>query len=156
MRQRRELRLRRLGLAKTSSRPVPPRSASRLGDPRRSDSAKGAQRRAEVRQAKARARRETLHDKLARKLEEHADEVVAAYLAGIRSDDPNRAYRAADAWISRVHGRPKETIETQLPALDDPLDIASMTREQRDRLKRELLRQHPELAERIRGLRAVE
>jgi hypothetical protein len=34
--------------------------------------------------------------------EEHADEVVAAYLAGIRSDDPNRAYRAADAWISRV------------------------------------------------------
>jgi hypothetical protein len=34
--------------------------------------------------------RETLRDKLARKLEEHADEVVAAYLAGIRSDDPNR------------------------------------------------------------------
>ncbi len=51
---------------------------------------------------------------------------------GIRSDDPNRAYRAADAWISRVHGRPKETIETQLPTLDDPLDIASTSREQRD------------------------
>jgi hypothetical protein len=45
---------------------------------------------------------------LARKLEEHADEVVNAYLAGIRSDEPNRAYRAADAWISRVHGQPKE------------------------------------------------
>ena len=29
----------------------------------------------------------------ARKLEEHADEIMAAYLAGIRSDNPNRAYR---------------------------------------------------------------
>jgi hypothetical protein len=45
-------------------------------------------------------------------LEEDADEVGAAYLTGIRSDDPNRAYRAADAWISRVHGRPKETVES--------------------------------------------
>ena len=53
----------------------------------RLDSAKGAQRSAEVRRAKAQALRETLRDKLARKLEEHADEVVAAYLAGIRSDD---------------------------------------------------------------------
>jgi hypothetical protein len=35
---------------------------------------------AQVRKAKAKARRETLRDKLARKLEEHADEVVAAYL----------------------------------------------------------------------------
>jgi hypothetical protein len=52
-------------------------------------------------------RRETLRDKLARELEEHADEVVAAYLAGIRSDDPNRAYRAADAWISRCTAGPR-------------------------------------------------
>jgi homoserine kinase len=94
-----------------------------------------------------------LRDKLARELEEHADEVVAAYLAGIRSDDPNRAYRAADAWISRVHGRPKETVEN-VAVPDDPLDIASMTREERDALKRELLRQHPELAEQY-GLRPV-
>ena len=112
----------------------------------RLDSAKGAERSAEVRRAKAQARRETLRDKLASKLEEHADEVVAAYLAGIRSDDPNRAYRAADAWISRVHGRPKETVEN-VTAFDDPLDVASMSREQRDALKRELLRQHPHLAE---------
>jgi hypothetical protein len=35
-------------------------------------------------------------------------------------------------------------------------DIASMTRAQRDALKRELLRQHPELVERIAGIRAVE
>jgi hypothetical protein len=83
-----------------------------------------------------------------RGLEEHADEVVAAYLAGIRSDDPNRAYRAADAWISRVHGRPKETVEN-VTARDDPLDIASMSREQRDALKRRLLAEHPHLAEQL-------
>ena len=111
----------------------------------RLDSAKGAQRSAEVRRAKAQARRETLRDKLARELEEHADEVVAAYLAGIRSDDPNRAYRAADAWISRVHGRPKETVEN-VTVPDDPLDIASMTREERDRLKRRLVAEHPDAA----------
>jgi hypothetical protein len=114
----------------------------------RLDSAKGAQRSAEVRRAKAEARRETLRDKLARKLEEHADEVVAAYLAGIRSDDPNRAYRAADAWISRVHGRPKETIEN-VSVWDDPLDIASMTREERDRLKRQLVAANPEAARQL-------
>ena len=111
----------------------------------RLDSAKGAQRSAEVRRAKAQARRETLRDKLARKLEEHADEVVAAYLAGIRSGDPNRAYRAADAWISRVHGRPKETVEN-VTVPDDPLDIAAMSREEREALKRRLIAENPEVA----------
>jgi hypothetical protein len=120
----------------------------------RLDSAKGAQRSAEVRRAKAKARRETLQDKLARKLEEHADEVVAAYLAGIRSDDPNRAYRAADARISRVYGRPKETVEN-ITAIDDPLDVASTTREQRNALKREILGQHPEFAEELRSAAGI-
>ena len=54
--------------------------------------------------------------------------VVGAYLAGIRSDDPNRPYRAADAWISRVHGRPKETVEN-VTVSDDALGVASLTRE---------------------------
>jgi hypothetical protein len=73
--------------------------------------------------------------------------VADAYRAGIRSDDPNRAYRAADAWISRFMAAP-ETIEN-VSAWDDPLDVASMSREQRDALKRELLRQHPHLAEEL-------
>jgi hypothetical protein len=79
------------------------------------------------------------------RLEEHADEVVAAYLAGIRSGDPNRAYRAADAWISRVHGRPKETVEN-VNAFDDPLDVSKMTREERDALKRRLVAEYPDAA----------
>jgi hypothetical protein len=49
--------------------------------------------------SKAEAGRETLRDKLARKLEEHADEVVDAYLQGIRSDDAHQAYKAAEAWL---------------------------------------------------------
>jgi len=89
-----------------------------------------------------------LRDKLARKLGEHADEGVAAYLARISSDDPNRAYRGADAWISRVHGWPKETVEN-VTALD-ALDVGAMTIEERNRLKREILRQHPHLAEELR------
>jgi hypothetical protein len=80
--------------------------------------------------------------------------VEVAYLAGIRSDDPNRAYRAADAWISRVHGRPTETVEN-VSAREDPRDVAAMTCEQRDALKRELLRKHPELAGGF-GLRAAQ
>ena len=91
---------------------------------------------------------------LARKLKEHADEVVAASLAGIRSDDPNRAYRAADAWIS--DSWPAEGDDRECVRLDDPFDVASMSREQRDALKRHIVRQHPELAEQYMGIRAVE
>jgi hypothetical protein len=69
-------------------------------------------------------------------------------LSGIRSDDPNRAYRAADAWISRVHGRPKETVENVTP-LDDSIDVASMTREERDKLKRQLIAEFPDQARRL-------
>jgi hypothetical protein len=78
--------------------------------------------------------------------------VVAAYLAGIRSDDPNRADRAADAWISRMHGRPRESVDN-VAVPHDGLDVAAMTIEERKRLKRlkrEILRQHPHLAEQLR------
>lgn len=96
-----------------------------------------------------------LRDKLARTLEERADEVVAGYLAGIRSDGPNRAYGAADAWISRVHGRPKETVEN-VSAWDDRWTCRKMTREECDAPKREILRQHPELAAQYMAIRVVE
>jgi hypothetical protein len=43
---------------------------------------------------------------------------------------------------------PEETIEN-VSAWDDPLDVASMSHEQRDALKRELLRQHPHLAQEL-------
>jgi hypothetical protein len=52
---------------------------------------------------------------------------------------------AADAWLSRVHGRPRETVES-VTAFDDPLDVSKMTREERDRLKRRLVAEHPDAA----------
>jgi 2-oxo-4-hydroxy-4-carboxy--5-ureidoimidazoline (OHCU) decarboxylase len=70
---------------------------------------------------------------------------VAADLAGIRSDDPNRAYRAADAWCARPAAGDVEDVT----ASDDALDVAAMTIEERNRLKREILRQHPHLAEQL-------
>jgi hypothetical protein len=37
------------------------------------------------------------------------------YLRGVRSEDERVAYRAAEAWLSRVYRRPKETLETVKP-----------------------------------------
>jgi hypothetical protein len=46
---------------------------------------------------------------IAAELERRAEEIVAAYLkAGIQDGD----WRALDALVSRVHGKPKETVET--------------------------------------------
>ena len=43
------------------------------------------------------------------------------------------------------------------PFWDDPLDVALMTREQRDALKRELLSQHPHVAQELRdAIRSVD
>jgi hypothetical protein len=47
-----------------------------------------------------------------------------------------------------VHGRPEETVEN-VSAWEDPLDVVSMTREQRDQLTRTLLAKHPHLAEQL-------
>ena len=123
------------------------------------DSRKAAERSAQVRRQRALERRETLRDKLARKLEAHADEVVAAYLSGVRSSDERVAYRAAEAWLSRVYGRPKETIETvkqgEMPSGLDPADLAKLPREERSRIIRELATQYPDLAERVLGPRRL-
>ena len=40
------------------------------------------------------------------------DEIVAAYEAGLKSEDPTIRVRSADALLNRVFGKPKETIET--------------------------------------------
>jgi hypothetical protein len=46
---------------------------------------------------------------MAAEVERRSQEIVAAYLkAGIEDGD----WRALDALISRVHGKPKETVET--------------------------------------------
>ena len=52
-----------------------------------------------------------------------------------------------------VYGRQLQQQLDEQPAYVDPLDVASMTREQRDELKRKLLAQYPHLVDEL-GLRA--
>jgi hypothetical protein len=70
---------------------------------------RAAARSADVRRERAVRRSMTLRDLMAAELERRAEEIVAAYLtAGIEQGD----WRALDALVSRVHGKPKETVET--------------------------------------------
>jgi hypothetical protein len=52
-------------------------------------------------------------------------------------------------YVQLVYGRQLQQKEDEQPTGSDPLDIASMTREQRDKLKRKLLAEHPHLAEQL-------
>jgi hypothetical protein len=94
---------------------------------------------------------------LARKLEAHAEDVVDAYLRGIRSSDERVAYRAAEAWLSRVYGKPTEYVKTEdVVASDfDPAQLANMSREERHALLRRLGEQHPDLVRSILGPRGL-
>ena len=70
------------------------------------------------------------------------------------TEDPGRAGATFDnrSHLSKPHARarfvPKPTVEP-VSAPDDSLDIASMTREERDALKRRILAQHPNLVEEL-------
>jgi hypothetical protein len=68
---------------------------------------------------------------------------VAAYLKGVRSDDVHQAYKAAEAWLSRVHGRPMQTVATT--SVDDEVTF-ELEPEHRQRLIAELAELEPELA----------
>jgi hypothetical protein len=65
--------------------------------------------------------------------------------------DRKAAAQAAIRDVQLVYGSQLQRPDDETPA-DDPLDIASMSREERDRLKRKLLAEHPELAERFRAV----
>ena len=59
------------------------------------------------------------------------------------------ASRTAIAYVQLVYGRQLQKPMDEQPA--DPLDVSSMTREQRDALKRRILAQHPHLVSQLRG-----
>jgi hypothetical protein len=77
-----------------------------------------------VRAAKARARRKTLRDLLHDRLEEHAEEIVQCFLASAREGD----WRAADALITRVYGKPQEKVE--LSRQVDDFDLSKLSLEE--------------------------
>jgi hypothetical protein len=52
--------------------------------------------------------------------------------------------------VQLVYGRQLQTPSDETTQ-KDPLDVASMTREERDALKRRILSQHPHLVSELRG-----
>jgi hypothetical protein len=86
-------------------------------------------------------------------LDDDWPDVLAALRRGIKQKDDAKAAKAAGDYVALVYGRKLQQKKDEQPTTD-PLDVASMTREERDALKRRLMAEHPELAEQY-GLRAV-
>jgi len=83
-------------------------------------SRRGAARSAQVRAERVEARKRGIKQALADAVEqEYLDDILDAYGRGLRDPDAAVAVRSAEALLSRVHGKPKETIEQQIL---DPLD----------------------------------
>jgi hypothetical protein len=80
---------------------------------------KGNASRREAGERRREARRMTLQDHLAAAAAEHAAELVAAYRRGWLADDAGTAFRAAEAFLSRMLGRPTERVETREITPDD-------------------------------------
>jgi hypothetical protein len=78
--------------------------------------------------------------------------VLAALRAGIKSGKPAERARAAIGYMQLVYGRQLQKEDDEQPADVDPLDVASITREERDKLKRKLVAQYPHLVDEL-GLR---
>jgi hypothetical protein len=95
--------------------------------------------------AQARARREerrlTLLDRIARATEQRAQEIVEAYLqAGLGEKGD---WRALEALVTRVHGRPIERVDTSETRT---VNVRELTPEHRHALMKRVLEDHPGLA----------
>jgi hypothetical protein len=69
-------------------------------------------------------------------VEEHGREIVEVYLQAMRKGDR----RAAEALMSRIHGKPTETVVTHTPASPEEAVLASMTLEEKLELLHSLRR----------------
>jgi hypothetical protein len=70
-------------------------------------------------------------------------DVLEALRRGLKDKSAATAARTAIAYDQLVYGRQLQQPADEKPA--DPLDVASMTHEERDALKRRILSQHPQL-----------
>jgi hypothetical protein len=98
---------------------------------------------------KRRQARQSVRERAALALDDDWPDVLAALRAGIKAGKPAERARAAIGYVQLVYGRQLQQKEDEQPTGGDPLDIASMTREQRDKLKRRLLTQYPHLADEL-------
>jgi hypothetical protein len=69
-------------------------------------------------------------------VEEHGREILEVYLRAMRGGD----WRAAEALMSRIYGKPTETVVTRAPPSPTNAVIASMTLEEKLQLLHRLRR----------------
>jgi hypothetical protein len=81
-------------------------------------------------------------------LDDDWPDVLAALRRGIKQKDDAKAAKAAGDYVALVYGRQLQQKEDEQPSTD-PLDVASMTREERDALKRRLVAEHPDAARQL-------
>ncbi len=84
-----------------------------------------------------------LLDAIAARAVEQRDKIVDALFAGLDVTDPAQRARCAELIITRLYGKPKETVETTSTRTD--MDVSAMTFEQLAHLKARLLSQRPHL-----------
>lgn len=101
----------------------------------------GARAKAANARERAALRKETLLERISRQTEERASEIVQAYFtAGVERGD----WRALEALVTRVHGKPVERVEVEAPA--DPFGVADMTPAERAALVASVVKRFPDLA----------
>lgn len=105
-----------------------------------------------ARSAQAEARKEarqSVRERAAAALDDDFPAVLEALRIGLAEGKPSERARVAVSYVQLVFGRQLQKPEDEKPEAD-PLDVASLTRDERDALKRQLVADHPELAARLR------
>lgn len=109
-----------------------------------------AARSARSEQAEARREaRQSVRERAAAALDDDWPDVLKALQAGLKDGKPADRARVAVSYVQLVYGRQLQKPDDEKPAVD-PLDVASLTREEREALKRKLLAEHPDMAARLR------
>jgi hypothetical protein len=90
-----------------------------------------------------------VRERAAQALDDGWPDMLKALQNELKDKDAGKAARVAVAYVQLVYGRQLQQPADEQPA--DPLDVASMPREQRDALKRRILAQHPHLVSELRG-----
>lgn len=104
--------------------------------------------RAEAAEARREARM-SVRERAALALDDDWPDVLAALRRGLKDPDSRKASQTAVSYVQLVYGRQLQQKEDEQFTGSDPLDIASMTREQRDKLTRKLIAQHPHLVDEL-------
>jgi hypothetical protein len=110
------------------------------------DSAVGVEGRRKAAEKRRQARL-SVRERAALALDDDWPDVLAALRRGIKQPNDAAAARAAIGYVQLVYGRQLQAPSDEQPSDGDALDVASMTREEREALKRRLIAQHPEAAQ---------